>query len=62
MGLKNLLIEAGFDEDKILSHQWGTHDCAVRDLEPGWARYDPAVDTLENEAHFPVMSWAHARM
>ena len=61
-GLKNLLIECGFDENEIRSDQWGNMSCALRDLSPFWAIYDPARDTLENDPNMPVMTWAMARL
>jgi len=60
-GLKNLLIECGFDETKIRAEQWGNRACARRDMRPRWARYDPETDSLENDPNFPVMAWALAQ-
>lgn len=33
-GLKNLLIEAGFDESRVIARQWGNRAAAARNLEP----------------------------
>src|SRR6056297_600419 len=35
-GLKNLLIEGGFDADAIHSEQWGNRHVALRNLEEVW--------------------------
>lgn len=60
-GLKNFLIECGFDEDKIRSDQWGNRDCATADMGKRWGRFDAATCSLENDPEFPVMSWALAQ-
>lgn len=57
-GLKNLLIECGFDEDRIVARQWGNRECALADMEPRWAIYEPGKSSLVNEPRFPVMAWA----
>ncbi len=61
-GLKNLLIEAGFEEDKIRSEQWGNRLAGLRNLGEDWPpEYDPERDTLDNDPAFPICSWALAR-
>lgn len=60
-GLTNLLIEAGFDEDRIEADQWGNLPSAQRDCAKKWAKYDPDIDTLENDPNFPIVAWAVAR-
>jgi SAM-dependent methyltransferase len=61
-GLKNLLIEGGFDPDEIRSFQWGNRHAARRNLEDSWPpEHDPATDDLENDPDFPILSWAIAR-
>ena len=60
-GLKNLLIECGFDENEIQSEQWGNRECAKREMGKRWAVYERGVDSLENDPNFPVMSWALGR-
>jgi len=60
-GLHNLLVECGFQPQEIRAQQWGNRPCALRDMSPFWAIYDPSRDTLENDPEFPVMSWAMAR-
>lgn len=60
-GLKNLLVEAGFEENKIISEQWGNMRCARRECGKRFAVYDPEKDTLENDPNFPVVAWALAQ-
>ncbi len=61
-GLKNLLIESGFDEDQIHAHQWGNRNAALRNMEPEWPPvYDPETDPLEDDPKMPILSWAMAR-
>ncbi|MEO0371824.1 MAG: methyltransferase domain-containing protein [Pseudomonadota bacterium] len=58
-GLKNLLIEAGFERENVSSWQWGNRQSALRNLEPDWPpSYDAEVDDLTNEDDFPLVSWA----
>ena len=61
-GLKNLLIEAGFNESKINARQWGNRHAAQRNLEGEWPPvYDPETDDLTDEPDFPICSWALAQ-
>ncbi|MEL7256033.1 MAG: methyltransferase domain-containing protein [Pseudomonadota bacterium] len=61
-GLKNLLIEAGFERENITAAQWGNRHCAKRNLEDDWPPvYDPDIDDLTNEEDFPLVSWALAQ-
>lgn len=60
-GLKNLLIEAGFDEGRIQSHQWGNRHVAQRNLEVPWPPDLRDDDDLTNDPDFPVVSWAMAQ-
>ena len=61
-GLKNLLIECGFQEDAIRSRLWGNRDAARRNLEPDWPpEFDEATDSLENDAEMPICAWANAQ-
>ncbi|MDX1785714.1 MAG: methyltransferase domain-containing protein [Roseovarius sp.] len=61
-GLTNLLIEAGFEADKIRSAQWGNRHAALRNLEPDWPPvYDPARDDLTNDPDCPICAWALAQ-
>ena len=61
-GLKNLLIEAGFEESKIRADQWGNRLAGLRNLGEEWPPvYDPERDDLTNDPTFPVCSWALAQ-
>lgn len=60
-GLKNLLIESGFEEEKIVSDQWGNLSCARKECGKRFARFDPETDNLENDPDFPVVAWALAQ-
>jgi len=61
-GLRNLLIEAGFDEGEIRAEQWGNRAAALRNLEQPWPpAHDPERDDLENDPEMPICAWAMAR-
>lgn len=61
-GMKNLLIECGFEPDKIRAEQWGNRECARRDMSnPRWGKFVEGTDSLENDPEFPIMSWALAQ-
>lgn len=60
-GLKNLLIEAGFAEDRIQSHQWGNRHVAQRNLEIPWPPELRDGDDLTDDPAFPVVTWAMAQ-
>ncbi len=62
-GLRNLLIEGGFDEAAIVAEQWGNRAAARRNLDDGdWPpAYDPARDVLDNDPEMPVCAWALAQ-
>jgi len=61
-GLKNLLIEAGFEPENIRAEQWGNRQAALRNLEPKWPPvYDPDTDDLTNDPDCPICAWALAR-
>lgn len=59
-GLKNLLIEGGFEPDAIRTASWGNRACAKSNFRRwtpygfGWFR------SLKNEPDFPVSVWAMA--
>nr|WP_299559647.1 methyltransferase domain-containing protein [uncultured Sulfitobacter sp.] len=60
-GLKNLLVECGFEEDMVQSFQWGNRHVAQRNLEQSWPpEYDEATDDIENDPDMPVCAWAMA--
>lgn len=61
-GLKNLLIECGFEEDAIVAKQWGNRNAALRNMEEVWPpEYDEANDPLDNDPDMPVCAWALAQ-
>lgn len=61
-GLKNLLIEAGFEPDKVRAAQWGNRAAARRNLEDDWPpAYDPERDDLTNDPDCPICAWALAQ-
>ena len=61
-GLKNLLVEAGFDEAAVRSEQWGNRAAARRNLEEPWPpEHDPGTDDLQNDPEYPICAWALAR-
>lgn len=61
-GLRNLLIEAGFDEGGIQAAQWGNVHVARRNLEDVWPpQHDPETDDLTDDPAMPVCAWALAQ-
>lgn len=60
-GLKNLLIECGFEEEKIFSEQWGNLEVARQDCGMKFSKYDREKNSLENDPKFPVVAWALAQ-
>jgi len=61
-GLKNLLVECGFDEGEVQSSQWGNRHVALRNLEEKWPpEYDKATDDISNDPDMPICAWALAR-
>lgn len=60
-GLKNLLVEAGFQEDRVQSFQWGNRHVAQRNLEVPWPPALRDDDDLTNDPDFPVVTWAMAQ-
>lgn len=61
-GLKNFLVEGGFDEDAIHAEQWGNRHVALRNLEEKWPpRHDPETDDIKNDPMMPIATWAIAQ-
>lgn len=61
-GLRNLLIESGFEESEIRAEQWGNRNAALRNLEQPWPpMYDEKHDSLEDDPEMPICAWAMAR-
>jgi SAM-dependent methyltransferase len=59
-GLRNLLIEAGFESDRIHTGAWGNRKCVVGNFTR-WANWIPWLHSLENEPDFPLVVWAFAQ-
>jgi SAM-dependent methyltransferase len=57
-GLRNLLIEGGFDEASIKSAQWGNRAAALRNLETPWPPEHRPDDDLTDDPDFPIVAWA----
>lgn len=61
-GLANLLIEAGFAEENVVSDQWGNRAAGLRNMVGKWPpAYDKDNDDLTNDPSFPVCAWALAQ-
>lgn len=61
-GLKNLLIECGFEEGEIRAKQWGNRNAALRNMEEKWPpAFAEDSDSLENDPEMPICAWAIAR-
>lgn len=59
-GLRQLLVEGGFEESAVQTGSWGNRAC-VRATLSHWAGWIPWMDSLENEPQFPVVVWAFAK-
>jgi SAM-dependent methyltransferase len=57
-GLRNLLIESGFDESSIRAAQWGNRAAALRNLETPWPPELRPDDDLTDDPEFPIVAWA----
>ncbi|QYX56343.1 methyltransferase domain-containing protein [Roseovarius sp. SCSIO 43702] len=61
-GLRNLLVEVGFEARKVRAAQWGNRAAARRNLEDSWPpEYDPERDDLTNDPDCPICAWALAQ-
>lgn len=61
-GLKNLLVEGGFDADAIHADQWGNRNAALRNMEETWPpHYDKDRDDIRNDPNMPICAWALAQ-
>jgi hypothetical protein len=60
LGLKQLLVEGGFEADQIITGSWGNRAC-VRANFRRWRRWISWAHSLRNESDFPVVVWAFAR-
>lgn len=59
IGMRCLLQECGFEEQKIVTGSWGNRACVVGNFDR-WRIYREGRHSLENEPDFPVMVWALA--
>lgn len=59
LGIRNFLIETGFDENHIQTGSWGNSACVKANLKK-WARRG-WFGSLKNDPNFPVTVWAFAR-
>jgi SAM-dependent methyltransferase len=59
-GLKNLLIEGGFNSDHITTGSWGNRACVCSNFQT-WTEWIPWKHSLKNEPKFPLVVWAFAR-
>lgn len=59
-GLKNLLVEAGFSPERIVTGAWGNRACVKANFSrfPSWI---PWWHSLKNEDLYPVTVWAFAQ-
>lgn len=61
-GLKNLLVECGFDAAEVQAEQWGNRHVARRNLEQPWPpEHVPEQDDLSDDPAMPICAWALAR-
>lgn len=60
-GLRNLLVEAGFDVARVQAQQWGNRQVAMRNLEIPWPPAYREEDDLTNDPAFPIVAWAMAQ-
>jgi SAM-dependent methyltransferase len=59
VGMKYLLAECGFSEERIQTFSWGNRACVKANLY-GWPKKWP-WRSLKNEPDFPVVVWAFAQ-
>jgi len=59
-GLRQLLVEGGFDDANITTNAWGNRAC-VRANFMNFREWIPWWHSLRNEPNFPVVVWAFAR-
>jgi SAM-dependent methyltransferase len=60
LGLKNLLIERGFNGDHIVTGSWGNRACVCSNFQR-FTEWIPWKHSLKNEPKFPLVVWAFAR-
>jgi SAM-dependent methyltransferase len=60
IGLRNLLINEGFDKNNMVTGQWGNKACIKSNFKH-WVKYNPLFHSLKNEEMFPAVVWCLAR-
>ena len=60
LGLKQLTIDAGFDEKTIQADQWGNQSCIKANFIK-WVKFNPIFHSLSNEEKFPAIVWCLAK-
>ncbi len=60
IGMRQLLIDAGFEDENIHTGSWGNKSCMLSNLHV-WQRYNPYIHSLKNDPRYPLMVWALAR-
>ena len=60
IGLRNLLINEGFDKNNMVTGQWGNKSCIKANFKH-WVKYNPLFHSLKNEEMFPAVVWCLAR-
>lgn len=59
-GMRQMLLDAGFDDEGIESGSWGNRSCLRGNLGV-WQRYHPMLHSLANDPRYPLMVWALAK-
>lgn len=59
-GLRQMLLNAGFDTEGVETGSWGNKSCLRSNLGV-WQRYNPFIHSLANDPRYPLMVWALAR-
>ncbi len=60
VGMRQLVLGAGFADDNVETGSWGNRACVIAHLED-WVRYKPLPHSLESDPRFPIVVWAFAR-
>ncbi len=60
IGMKQLVIDAGFDKNYIEVNQWGNKSCIKANLK-NWKKFNPIFHSLKNESNFPAIIWCLAK-
>ena len=60
VGMKYLLVEAGFPAEGIQTGSWGNQACVKANMS-SIPHYNRWIHSLKNDPEFPIMVWAMAR-